>query len=330
MQVAVIGAGAVGGTTAALLEKAGHDVVVTARGAHLDAIREHGIRLTGGWGEHTARVEARERLDAPAELLVLTTKAQDAASALEANCAAWGSRLVLVIQNGLDGAAGAASVLGRDDVVGGLAMYAASYLRAGEVQVTTPLPTFLGGPLPSLDEITAVLGSAMPVEVLDDLERAQWTKLMINEVNALPAITGLSVQEVVADAGLRRVLTRSMREAVRVARSHGVRFVPMSGMSDRILRAFVAMPESLAERLPRLMARRMGAVPNPGSTLQSIRRGQRTEIDHLNGAIVARAGAVPVPVNRALVELVHEVEASGEFVAPAEVVRRAAVPPRAE
>ncbi|HOW00540.1 MAG TPA: 2-dehydropantoate 2-reductase N-terminal domain-containing protein, partial [Rhodoglobus sp.] len=58
MRIGVIGAGAVGGAIAALLARAGHEVEVTARGAHLDAIRERGIHLTGGWGEYTASVLA--------------------------------------------------------------------------------------------------------------------------------------------------------------------------------------------------------------------------------------------------------------------------------
>ena len=87
MRIAVIGAGAVGGAIAALLAGAGHDVEVTARGAHLDAIRERGIRLRGAWGEHTARVEAGELLSAPAELVIVTTKAQDARAALVDNLA---------------------------------------------------------------------------------------------------------------------------------------------------------------------------------------------------------------------------------------------------
>ena len=69
----------------------------------------------------------------------------------------------------------------------------------------------------------------------------------------------------------------------------------------------------------------MGAVPNPGSTLQSIRRGQRTEIDYLNGAVV-RAGPAgrgrQAPVNAALMALVHEVEAWVGSSCPDEVLAR--------
>jgi 2-dehydropantoate 2-reductase len=75
------------------------------------------------------------------------------------------------------------------------------------------------------------------------------------------------------------------------------------------------------------MARRMGDVPNPGSTLQSIRRGALTEVDYLNGAVVVAAARVGLeaPVNAAIVDLVHEVEQTREFVTPAQVAERISV-----
>jgi 2-dehydropantoate 2-reductase len=74
------------------------------------------------------------------------------------------------------------------------------------------------------------------------------------------------------------------------------------------------------------MKRRMGATPNPGSTLQSIRRGQLTEIDYLNGAVVAEAriAGIEAPVNAALTALVHEVERTGRFVPRDAVIERLA------
>ena len=78
MRVGIIGAGAIGGSIAALLARAGHDVEVTARGAHLEAIRERGIVLTGAWGDFTAGVVANETLTRAPELAIVATKAQDA------------------------------------------------------------------------------------------------------------------------------------------------------------------------------------------------------------------------------------------------------------
>jgi 2-dehydropantoate 2-reductase len=147
---------------------------------------------------------------------------------------------------------------------------------------------------------------------------------VINQVNALPAITGLSVQEVVANRGLRRVMTASMRECARIGLASGIHFETLQGLKHGRLRLLAIAPLWVGQRLPELMARRMGATPNPGSTLQSVRRGQATEIDYLNGAVVRAAQALgrSAPINAGLVELVHGVEATGEFLAPEEVVAR--------
>jgi 2-dehydropantoate 2-reductase len=323
MRIGVIGAGAVGGALAALLHRAGHDVEVTARGVHLEAIRERGIRLRGVWGDHTARVEAGALLTRPAELVIVTTKAQDAAAAIHDNLAVIGETPLLVVQNGLDGVDVAAAAAPRSPVVGALALFAASYLSAGQVTVTTGGPLWIGGG-DAAAPMAKVLGAVLPVERSRHFASAQWSKLVVNQVNALPAITGLSVQEVIAHRGLRRVLTQSMRESVRVAHALGVRFAPLGGLSDPLLRGFVAAPLWAAEGLPRMMRRRMGRTPNPGSTLQSIRRGQLTEIDYLNGAVVAagEGTGVPTPVNALIVRMVHEVETSKAFVVPEVVVAR--------
>ena len=84
------------------------------------------------------------------------------------------------------------------------------------------------------------------------------------------------------------------------------------------------MPLAVGQLLPWLMRVRMGSVPNLGSTQQSVRRGQRTEVDHLNGVVVREASAVgrAAPVNAALTALVHEVEASGEFLSAGARARR--------
>ncbi|WP_066042892.1 ketopantoate reductase family protein [Herbiconiux solani] len=328
MKIAVIGTGAIGGTVAALADRAGHDVSVTARGAQLDALRDTGLHLTGQWGDHLARPHASAQLDEKPELAVLAVKAQDAGSALDENAGFLDGVPLVVVQNGLGGAEAAAARLPGTPVIGALALYAASYLSPGEVEITTAATTYLGrlADTPDDDFATAVetFASFMPTETTVNFTGAQWTKLIVNQINALPAITGLSVQRSITDPRLRRVLTASMREAVMVARASGVRFEPLLGLSDGLLLAFEWAPPRLARLLPGAMAKRMGSTPNPGSTLQSIRRGQLTEIDHLNGAVVEAAARVKVtaPLNAALVALVHRVEREGAFIPPSVVVRQ--------
>ncbi len=328
MRIGVLGAGAVGGLLAALLERAGHEVEVTARGEQLTAIRAGGIRLDGGFGEHVARVSAGERLTARPDIAFLATKAQDAAEALAANRDLLDGVPLVVFQNGLGGLAVAHGVLPDSPIVGALALFAVSYLEPGHVTVTAALPTIVGagpGCTPErLAAVVAAIGDAIPLQPTDDIEGAQWTKLLINHVTALPAITGLSVQETIADPRLRRIITASMRETSRIARAVDARFSGLQGTPGWLARAIARLPLWAAQIVPRILRRRLGEVPNPGSTLQSIRRGRRTEIDFLNGAtvrIAAEAG-LSAPINAALVALVHEVEDSGAFLSPADVVRR--------
>ncbi|NUT57472.1 MAG: NAD(P)-binding domain-containing protein, partial [Agromyces sp.] len=101
MRIGIIGAGALGGTFAALLARAGHDVEVTARGSGLEAIRTGGIRLSGGYGEVHARVAAVEVLTGRPELVLLCTKAQDAPLALGRHAELIDGVPVVVVQNGL-------------------------------------------------------------------------------------------------------------------------------------------------------------------------------------------------------------------------------------
>ncbi|TFB75623.1 ketopantoate reductase family protein [Cryobacterium flavum] len=325
MRISVIGAGALGSTFACLLAAEGHDLVVTARGAALPALLSEGIRLTGGFGDRLARPLAVERLTEPCDLALICTKAQDAAAAIAENSAVLDGTPVIVVQNGLDGVMTARRLLPRSDCFGLITIIAAHYEGPGRVRVTTAAQSYLGRGDGRADAATlrwqALLDAAVPTLALDNFVGAQWTKLVVNMLNALPAITGMSVQDVIGQAGLRQLMTWSMRETVRVGRASGVRFGSLQGLSQWRLRLFALAPVWAGQVLPLSMRTRMGTVPNQGSTLQSLARGQRTEIDFLNGAVVrAAAGArTTAPVNARLTELVHEVEQSGVFLTPAEV-----------
>ena len=328
MNIAVIGAGALGGTFATLLARAGHTVTVTARGPALAAIRAEGISLTGAFGTVRQHPLALERLARTPQLTLVCTKAQDAAAAIGENARVLDGSPVIVVQNGLDGVLTAGSLLPRSDCFGALSIIAANYAAPGQVTITTAAPTYLGRGTGAADAATLawrdVLAGAVPTVALDNFVGAQWTKLVVNMLNALPAITGMSVQNVIDHAGLRRVMTESMRETVGVGMKRGVRFGSLQGLGDRPLRAFSRLPPALGQVLPLRLKARMGDVPNLGSTQQSLKRGQLTEVDFLNGAVVREAAlaGVRAPVNELLTTLVHEVEARGVSLAPYDVLER--------
>ncbi|TFC90514.1 MULTISPECIES: ketopantoate reductase family protein [Cryobacterium] len=328
MKIAVIGAGALGGTFATLLARAGHEVTVTARGPALAVIRAEGISLTGAFGGTRQYPLALERLVETPQLTLVCTKAQDAAAAIGDNARVLDGSPVIVVQNGLDGVRTASALLPCSDCFGALSIMAANYTAPGQVAITTAAPTYIGRGTGVADTVTRawrdVLSSAVPTVALDNFVGAQWTKLVVNMLNALPAITGLSVQEVVDHTGLRRVMTESMRETVRVGMKRGVRFGSLQGLGDGPLRTFSRLPTGLGQVLPLRLRSRMGDVPNLGSTQQSLKRGQLTEIDYLNGAVVREAtlAGVRVPVNELLTALVHEVEARGVPLSTYDVLER--------
>jgi 2-dehydropantoate 2-reductase len=328
VRIGIIGAGALGGTFAALLDRAGHDVVVTARGTQLEAIREHGLRLEGAYGETVARVRAVEVLPDAPELALLAVKAQDAAAAAAQNAAVLGGVPVVVVQNGIAGPQALREALPTSPLIGAASMIAASFLRPGVVTVTAAGVTVLAAESAAqaeLDAAAGVLGAVAAVRTAADLAGVQWSKLVVNQLNAAPAITGLPLQEALRSTPLTAAIVAAMRETIRVARADGVRLEGLPALSPGLVRTVDLLPAALAGRVVRRgVLARMGEVPNPGSTLQSIRRGRPTEIDHLSGAVVEageRVG-VPTPVNRRIVALVHEIEATGAFLPPDDAARR--------
>ena len=325
MRIAVIGAGAIGGTIAALMAGAGHDVSVVARGRQLLVLSQQGLHLTGPFGSFSAPITAIPFLSETPDVAFVCTKAQDAREAIGSQAEYLRNIPVVIVQNGIEGLAAAQEQLPDSEAIGALAVFAASYLEPGTVTATAGGPTFLGSgsaePSATALRLAAVMNSVMPARAVANFTGAQWTKLIVNQVNALPAITGLSAQECIRHRILGPILCAGMREAVRIGLMSGIQFGSIMGLSHELLRLFATSPLVLGRLLPLGMAKQMGSVPNPGSTLQSIRRGQRTEIDYLNGAVVNAAAALGrrAPINETLTALVHLVETEGVFLSPATV-----------
>ncbi|MDJ0339456.1 2-dehydropantoate 2-reductase [Cryobacterium sp. PH31-O1] len=328
MQIAVVGAGALGGLFAALLARAGHEITVTAHQAARAVIQDDGIGITGGFGDAHCRVQVREILTETPDLTLICTKAQDAAAAIAENAEMLDGSPVIVVQNGLDGVSIAEGLLPHSDCFGLLTLIAAHYIGPGRVRVTTAASSYLGRGSGQADAATRhwqmILATAFPTFATDNFVGAQWTKLVVNMLNALPAITGLSVQTVIGTAPLRRILTASMQETVRVGVARNVTFGSLHALTDRTLRVFGRLPVTLAQSLPLRIGVKMGPVANLGSTLQSLKRAQLTEVDHLNGAVVreAQLAGLAAPVNALLTTLVHEVEVTRAFLKPADVLAR--------
>lgn len=310
----VIGAGAVGATTAAQLHLAGREVVLVARGTHLAALRETGLRYIRPDVITTLRLpvigdpsEARLR---PDDLLVLATKTQDADAALATwawqpvgNGVAATELPVLTVQNGLDSERSALRRFAT--VFGAVSWSPSSHVAPGEV-VSPAAPVagvFWAGRYPSgtdrrLDEVAADFAAAhLSLEVVPDVVAFKAGKLVSILPNALDALYPPSPLRDHAAEILRT-------EAVEVLKAAGIRVADLVGESTQDLTGFVPRPIPGHER-------------GGGSTWQSMVRGATVESEFLNGEIV-------------LLARLHDREAPANAAVQARIARAAAerTPPR--
>jgi 2-dehydropantoate 2-reductase len=290
----VYGAGAVGGTIAARLRLAGHDVVAIARGEHLRAVREHGLRFVTPEADDVVRLDvagsAAEAGLREGDVVLLTVKGQDTPAALDdlAAAAPLAVRIVCA-QNGVDNERQA---LRRFASVYGLLVYLpAQHVEPGVVQAfSAPVHGVVDiGLVPEgVDEtaeriardLTAAGFASRAVDRIMDWKRA---KLLRNVGNALDALLGD------ADEG-DAIEQRAAAEARECFAAAGLAVVSDEDAEAR-----------MAEMSP---PREAGARPRGGSsTWQSVARATgRIETDWLNGEIVllGRLHGVATPVNEAL------------------------------
>lgn len=323
MRVAILGAGAIGSSMGALLARAGQDVTLVGRPDQVAAIRAEGLRVEGAGGSLTVPLRADTALDARPDLALIAVKTQDVAAAVRAHRAFLEDVPVVTMQNGIRSDGIVAEVLPPDKLLSAVVQLTATCLLPGQVTIVDQGLLVLGrphGPRDALvDQVAAILRSAVPISVSDNLEGAHWLKLIMNLNNAIPAMTNLSVREVTAHPFLRHLAIRLMREGMQVAEAQGVVLESLGGVPVGTVRLLTRLPTPLASRLFASRAGNLGdGWPILGSTLQSLRRGKPTEIDYLNGEIVGRGRELGVrtPANRKAVELVHDIEKTGRFYQP--------------
>lgn len=300
MRFVVYGAGAIGGVIGGRLAEHGHDVALIARGAHYEAIRDHGLRIESPDDVVTVPVEV---VDHPSHLrfgdsdvVVLAMKSQDTADALTAlTAAAPPTTPVLCAQNGVENER--VAVRWFANVYGICVMCPAGHLVPGVVQAySTPIPGILHlGRFPSgVDEVAEQVAGALrdatfASEARPDIMRWKYTKLLMNLGNAAEAAFAPS------DAR-STVVERAREEGTSVLRAAGIDFA--SNEEDAALRG-----DTLRIR-PIGSGRRGG-----GSSWQSLeRKTGAVESDYLNGEIVSlgRLHGKPAPVNEALARLCTE------------------------
>ena len=300
MRIAVVGAGAMGGSYGGMLAVAGEDVgLVDARPDHVAAIRSAGLRVSGAFGEHVVQVPAAERAEdlepadgGWADLVVIftdTNATREAARAADHLLAPEGC--AITFQNGIGNVETLQEELGTARVLGGSSMCSALVEAPGHVVMTHRGPTSVG----ELDgrrtnRLQRVVGAleraGFEVQIKDDVNAQIWTKFIVNSaINALCATTGLRLGEVGRLAEMDALQDRVLDEAFALVRAKGL------AIAEADVRAGIKRSCRLKFSRP--------------SMLQHVEAGRRTEIDSINGALVreSRKLGLAAPYNEALTAL---------------------------
>lgn len=327
LTIAVIGAGAIGGVTAALMKTAGWNPILVCKHPEImTRIEAAGLCVSGLKGDHAVPVRAvRTIADLPQDIDIVfhATKANDCVSAAVAlRPHLKPSSVVVSLQNGIcEEALG--DTLGRERVVGCVVGWGATHTGPGRFEVTSPGEFVLGNIDHRADErlktIRPMLDAVQPTRISDHIMGELYSKLMINScINSLGAITGVTLGELLAMRKVRRIFIDLMKEALAVAVAMNVQVAPSTGGKLDYYR-FLAGSSPLQEFKRHLVLRIIGFKYRRirSSSLQSLERGRPTEIDYLNGYICARAAQsnVAVPLNRAVVSMIKSIEAGRRSIA---------------
>jgi 2-dehydropantoate 2-reductase len=290
VRIAIIGAGGVGGYFGARLQAAGSDVAFVARGAHLGALRERGLRIESPQGDlHLAHVQAT---DNPATLgvvdaVLLTVKMYDLDAASRMLMPLIGRDTVVVtLQNGVEAVDIVAGHVGREHVAGGVAYIAAVIAEPGVIRHTS-LDSLIFGELDrrrserlvALEQ--ACLHAGFSARVSDDIDIDLWSKFSrLSVFSGMTAVTRSAMGVLRSDPELLAMLVAACQETIAVGRARGV------ALPDRLMDEILQMVHTLPHHAK-------------ASMLEDLERGRRLELPWLSGAVVrlGAAAGVPTPIH---------------------------------
>lgn len=306
MRYVVIGAGAVGGTIGARLAEAGRDVVLVARGRHLEAIRRDGLRLDDPDRSRALRIPAAASVDEvdwrPGDVALCATKTQDSEAVLDALAARAPDVVVVCAQNGVANERMAARRFARVQAM--LVILPAEHYEPGVVIASSaPVPGVLDlGTYPTgTDRVSEVIAADLRAAGFSSkadpaVMEGKYGKLLTNLGNAADAACGAG------DPEFGELVGAATAEGERCLAAAGI--TARTGDDDRVRRNGLITQRPVG-----------GRSRGGGSSWQSLRRGTGSiEADHLNGEIVALGAAhgVPTPVNNVLLRVAGQMAAAGE------------------
>jgi 2-dehydropantoate 2-reductase len=293
MKIAFMGSGGVGGLIGARLAQAGCDVSFIARGAHLAAMREHGLKLESPVGNvHLPNVRVTDDPGSlgPVDIVVIAVKLWDTGAAARAIAPLIGPDTgVLSLQNGVRKDEILRPIFGERALMGGVAYMGTAISRPGVILHTGTLQRVVFGEYDGRrsKRAEALLGflqkTGIDARLSDDIRRSIWEKFVfLVGMAAVTATIRLPLGPILKHPLTRQFYLDAMREAAAVGRAHGVR-LPEDIAEERL---------AFSDTLPASMT---------ASLQLDLERGNPLEVEWLSGSVVELGAAVgvPTPIHRA-------------------------------
>ena len=295
MKIAVMAAGGVGGYFGARLAAAGYDVTFVARGPHLEAMRQGGLKVESALGDlRLSPVNATDDPGAigPVDVVMFAVKLWDTEEAAAACKPLLGDgTAVISFLNGVESVDVLARVLGPEHAVDGTAHIASIIAEPGIIRHTGTLARLTFGEIdnrrtPRIEAFREACRKAgMESEIADNVQRAVWEKFVfLAALSGTTAVARKPLGVILADPDLRRAFRSVMEETAALARAKGV------DLSDDVSERLMTFAESLPAEMK-------------SSMLQDLENGRRLEAAWLSGAVsrMARETAgLAAPVNDTL------------------------------
>lgn len=297
MKIATMATGGIGGYLAVKLAKAGHDVACIARGPHLEAIRENGLKLEGYDGDHvvTPWIATDNPADVgPVDAIIFGVKGDATRTAGEACKPMLGDDTIVVpFLNGVEASDVLTEVLPEKNVGNGIAMVSTTISAPGVITQKGEFNQFIfaerdsrpSARVTALQEAINEAGSSAPAT--DDVVRDLWFKfILFSAGSGITAAARCTIGDILGNAHLTTLYKSAFREAIAVARARNVN-VPET-IEDDVWKTAQSFPPTMR-----------------ASTAIDLEKGLPLEIDWITGAVVRLSDqlGIDAPISRTLYAL---------------------------
>jgi len=290
MRIAIIGSGGVGGYLGAKLWKSGNEVAFVARGAHLAAMQQNGLRLESPGGEIDVKATFAPTLDStePFDLIIVGVKSHGTEAAAHlALPVLKNDTIVMTIQNGIENEEILSAILGKEHIIPAAAYIISTIASPGVIRHEGGTGKFKfgetdGSVSPRCKMLEQIFTQAGIVgEAVEDIRKALWWKfIFICGQGGMTAYTRSPIGKILEDYKLKAMLWGVVHEAASVGKAQGVD--TFEDVEEKVLAHCARLPAATTS-----------------SMFYDLSHGKKVEVEALNGAVV-RFGknlSVATPLN---------------------------------